>query len=144
MADRSRPKSCAERIDRELKERLEQFLPEISGWSVRQCKAFLAEHGGGSGSDADDLRCAVAEAIRQMASEQLLACDISWTFRLCLSWGGPADFFELDWCPRSRCWTSGRYILQDWFDGAERAITTEQAEQLAEVFGIDPDCASRF
>ena len=33
----------------------------------------------------------------------------------------------------------GRYLFQDWFDGADRHITAETAEQLAELFGLYPE-----
>ena len=58
------------------------------------------------------------------------------TYKVCLSFGGPADFFELDWDGES--WSGGRYIYQDWGDGATRKINHEEAEELAEAFGIYP------
>jgi hypothetical protein len=32
----------------------------------------------------------------------------------------------------------GRYVFQDWSDGANRSISSEVAERLAELFGIYP------
>jgi hypothetical protein len=60
-------------------------------------------------------------------------------FRLCLSWGGPVDYFELDWSESACSWTGGRYLFQDWFDGVERSLSANQTEELAGVFGIYPD-----
>lgn len=69
----------------------------------------------------------------------VLSLDKHVTYRLCLSFGGPADYFEIDWDLGAKGWIGGRYVFQDWFDGATRPLTTEQIEQLAELFGIYPD-----
>lgn len=73
------------------------------------------------------------------ATENLLSVEKTITFTLCLSWGGPADYFELDWDPEAKSWTGGRYLFQDWFDGASRNIVADLAEEVADIFGIYPD-----
>jgi len=73
------------------------------------------------------------------ARENLLSIEKLTTFKLCLSFGGPADYFELDWSPEASAWVTGRYIFQDWFDGATRTISAETTEQVAEAYGIYPE-----
>ena len=73
------------------------------------------------------------------AREALLSVEQILTFKLCLSWGGPADYFELDWSPEAKAWSGGRYLYQDWFDGASRELSAEQAEELADLYGLYPE-----
>ena len=131
--------TCENRIDQKPANRLEEFFPDVAGWSLLKCARHLKEEGRTLGSA--DLECAreeVLESICQRAHEKLLSVDEIVTYRLCLSWGGPADYFELDWSPNNREWCEGRYLFQDWYDGASRTLTVEQVEQVAELFGIHP------
>ena len=130
-------KTCEQRIEEELKGRLAEFFPDVNTWSVLKCARHL-KSGGRSIHTADigELRDEVRDLIREQALDSLLSVEKITTYRLCLSWGGPADYFELDWSDDSREWVGGRYVFQDWFDGAKRSITAEQAEELAELFGI--------
>jgi hypothetical protein len=131
--------ACERRIDQKLKDRLAEFFPDVTGWSLLKCARRLKEEGRALATP--DVECAreeVLETIRQRAHEDLLSVDKTVTYRLCLSWGGPADYFELDWSPHNGEWRGGRYLFQDWFDGASRALTLEQVEQIAELFGIHP------
>lgn len=133
-------KTCEQRIDKEMKERFEQFFPELNTWSVLKCARYLKQEGCDiKTADIDELREEVLDRIRQAAQENLLSVEKITTYKLCLSWGGPADYFELDWDQESKSWNGGRYIFQDWFDGATRSISAEQAEQLAELYGIYPE-----
>ncbi len=131
--------SCEERIDRELAGRLEEFTPDINAWSPSQCVRYLRTHGRPAVTrDADVLREAVTEALAETCSESLLSVERFETFTLCLSWGGPADYFELHWSAQNAEWIGGRYLFEDWFDGASRKLSAEQAERIAEAFGIYP------
>jgi hypothetical protein len=108
--------------------------------SGQKCRKWLKAEGvAPAETGIEELRSEVLGLIRERAVEQVLGFEKITVFRLCLSWGGPADYFELDWSESACCWTGARYLFQDWFDGAERRLTTDQAEQLAEVFGIYPD-----
>lgn len=136
----NKPKTtCEERIAGELKDRLEQFLPDVQSWSVLKCARYLKAEGRQvERADLEELRDQVRELVQERASESVLSVARRVTYRICLSWGGPADYFELDWDPDSGVWTGGRYLFQDWFDGASRPLTTDQVEELAELFGIYP------
>ena len=140
MEENRKEKTCEQRIDKQLKGRLEQYFPEVNTWSVLKCARYLKTEGQQvKTANIEELREEVLDRIREDASENLLSVEKVTTYKLCLSWGGPADYFELDWSEESKAWVGGRYIFQDWFDGADRSITPEQAEQLAELFGIYPD-----
>tara|TARA_R100000963_G_C4546950_1_gene41564 strand:+ start:137 stop:478 length:342 start_codon:yes stop_codon:yes gene_type:complete len=104
-------KTCEQLVDQELKDRLEQIRKS-------------------AGLDPDD------EDSEDCYFEPL-SIDRVTTYKVCLSFGGPADFFELDWDGEG--WIGGRYIYQGWFDGATRKITDEEAEEIAEAFGIYPN-----
>jgi hypothetical protein len=56
-----------------------------------------------------------------------------------LSWGGPADYFEIDFSEEGEI-EEGRYIFQDWNDGATKTLDIEDAEKVAEVYGVSLDC----
>jgi len=134
--------TCAERIGHELEERLEELLPDVSTWSILKCARYLKAGGHTlQTADLDELRQEALELARERASDSLLSVEKVTTYELCFSCGGPADSFELDWSDDSGCWIGGRYVFQDWFDGANRRISAEQAEQIAELFGICPEIA---
>jgi hypothetical protein len=99
--------TCEQLIDVELKDRLEQIRKS-------------------AGLDPDD-----DDYIEPLSIDRIV------TYKVCLSWGGPADFFELDWDGKG--WSGGRYIYQDWYDGATRKINADEAKELADTFGIYPD-----
>jgi hypothetical protein len=140
MEGNKKEKTCEQRIDKEMKERFEQFFPGVDTWGALKCARYLKNEGRPiKTTDIDELRAEVLDRIREDAQESLLSTDRVTTYKLCLSYGGPADYFELDWSEQSKCWNGGRYIFQDWFDGATRSISSEQAEQLAEFYGIYPE-----
>jgi hypothetical protein len=140
MERNKKEKTCEQRIENELKGRLEELLPEVNTWTLLKCARHLKSEGRAiKTADLEELRQEVLDVMRERACESLLSLEKVTTYKLCLSWGGPADYFELDWSEESKAWVGGRYIFQDWFDGANRSITPEQAEQLAEVFGIYPE-----
>jgi len=140
METKETKKTCDQRIEEEMKDRLEQLLPDIETWSVLRCARYLKSEGQELPSaDLDELQFDARELVRERALESLLSLDRIKCYKLCLSYGGPADYFELDWCEESKAWVGGRYVFQDWFDGATRTISTETVEQLADLFAIVPD-----
>lgn len=140
METKETKQNCDQRIDAELKGRLEQLLPDVESWSVLRCARYLKSEGQELRSaDLEELQSDVREIVRERAFESLLSLDRIKTFKLCLSYGGPADYLELDWCEESKAWVGGRYVFKDWFDGATRTISTETVEQLADLFAIDPE-----
>lgn len=142
MEESKKQETCEQRIDTSLKSRLEELFPAIGDWGVRKCAKFLKEAGRETTSaDVDELREEILELNRTQAIESLLSVEKKTTFKLCLSYGGPADYFELDWSEDSREWVGGRYIFQDWYDGANRPLTAQQAEEIAELYGIYPEAS---
>jgi hypothetical protein len=140
METKETKNTCDQRIDAKLKDRLEQLLPDVETWSVLRCARYLKSEGQELRSaDLDELQSDVREIVRERAFESLLSLDRIKTFKLCLSCGGPADYFELDWSEESKAWVGGRYLFQDWFDGANRTISADLAEQLADLYGVAPD-----
>lgn len=140
MESTKRQKTCEERIEDELQQRLEQLLPDVRTWGVLKCARHLKAEGRTlRTADIDQLRDEVFDLIRDRAAESVLSIDQVTTYKVCLSWGGPADYFELDWSTEARTWIGGRYLFQDWFDGARRSISADQVEELANLFGIDPE-----
>ncbi len=133
-------KTCSQRIEEELKDRLEELLPDIESWSVLRCARYLKSEGQELRSaDLDELQSEARELVRERAFGNLLSLDRIKCYKLCLSYGGPADYFELDWSEESKAWVGGRYVFQDWFDGATRTISADTVEQLADLFAIAPD-----
>jgi hypothetical protein len=127
--------TCEQRIDKELADRLGQFFPDLDAWSDSQCRAYLADQGRTPTElEGDDLRLEVEDTISEQAHEQLLSVEALRTFKLCLSYGGPADYFEIQWSEHDREWVGGRYVFQDWFDGASRPLPLETVERIGELF----------
>ena len=140
MESNNHQKTCEERIDQELKDRLEQLLPDIQSWGVLKCARHLKAEGRPiRTADIEELHDEVLDLVRERAAESVLSIEQLTTYKLCLSWGGPADYLELDWSAESRAWVGGRYLFQDWFDGASRPLDCDQVEELANLFGIDPE-----
>jgi hypothetical protein len=140
MEQNAKTPTCEERIDAHLKNRMEEFFPDVSDWSVLQCARLLKNEGGElRTTNLEDLRDEVLETIQNRAVENLLSLERTITFKLCLSWGGPADYFELDWNPEAGEWEGGRYLFQDWYDGATRNISREEAAALGELFNIQTE-----
>ena len=142
METDSTKKTCEQRIDNRLRSRLEQFLPQVNAWGTLRCARYIKSEGRETDSTAVvELRNEVLGLIGEQACEQLLSVEKVISYKLCLSWGGPADYFSLNWSQSDSAWVSGSYIFQDWFDSADRPISSDQAAQLAELFGIYPDVA---
>src|SRR5436190_21798885 len=96
MEGNEKQKACEQRIDQELKGRLEEFFPDVTTWSVLKCARYLKSEGREiKTADIEELRQEVVDLIRERAQEDLLSVEKITTFKLCLSWGGPADYFEL-------------------------------------------------
>jgi len=86
----------------------------------------------------EEWRDAAQESTREASFDSILSVEKLTTYKVCMSWGGPADYFELDFDAEGEC-VGGRYLFQDWFDGATRDIDTGQAEELAELWAIGPN-----
>ncbi len=85
----------------------------------------------------DDWKQEAQETRSEEISDHVLSVDKKIVYSVCLSYGGPADYFELEW--NGDGWDGGRYIYQDWFDGARRSINSSEAAEIAERLGIYPD-----
>jgi len=91
----------------------------------------------GDWGDPDDWRTATREHWQDHIGEKVLSIEPSKVYKVCMSWGGPADYFEL--AHDGEGWSGGAYIFQDWYDGARRSLTAEQAEMIADTLAIGPD-----
>jgi len=100
-------KTCEERIEEELKSRMEDI------------KAIV---------EAED-------PIEEL-DNRALALSKTEVYKLEFSWGGPQDYFEFEYDPRAKRLLEIRYHFLDWFDGAERVIRegTEEFKLLEELF----------
>ena len=99
-------KTCEERIDSELKDRIEAF---------------------GKIVESED----PVEAINEYA----LALSKTVIYKLELSYGGPQDYFTFEYDPDSRELVGITYHFLDWFDEAERQISkSEEWEILERLF----------
>ena len=86
MEGSNQKRTCEERIDEELQDRLEQFLPDVENWSRSQCQSWLKAEGHQTGqAGSAELRESVLELIRERAGEHVLGLEKITVFRLCLS-----------------------------------------------------------
>lgn len=98
-------KTCQDRIEAELKDRLADI------------------------SEATD-----SEEKREEFDGQILSVDKKTVYRVCLSWGGPADYFDIELDSEGQEIAKITYIFQDWFDGAERNLTGKEFDTVADYF----------
>jgi len=134
-------KSCEERIDEQMRARLTQFCPDFQAMDLAQLREYVADYGGEVPDDPDDAdawREAAREAAARQATESVLSVERHTVYRVCLSWGGPADYFEIIYDDEKEI-VGGAYLFQDWFDGARRSLSAEQAEELAATLGVYPE-----
>lgn len=101
----TKEKTCKDRIEAELKDRLADI------------------------SEATD-----SEEKREEFDGQILSVDKKIVYRVCLSWGGPADYFDIELDPEGREIVRISYIFQDWFDGAERELAGQEFDTVASMF----------
>ena len=133
-------KTCKQRIGEQLQSRLDELIPNVDEWDIAKCKAYLDD----IGVDLDEIdgldawRDTVREIMDERRCDDILSIEKVITYRVCLSWGGPADYFEFDFNNNGDM-VEGRYLFQDWFDGARRRLDDATAEQLVDYFAVGPD-----
>lgn len=122
--------TCEERIGQALARELEDLRIIIDALRNTQDEdawgAFCKEYGCDQDMDLDDRQDALQAAI----VDRVLAVSEYKVFKVELSWGGPADWFEV-WTQEGKI-TRIIYHFADWFDHAEREIEGEEFELVAE------------
>lgn len=111
--------TCEQRIDDELQDRIASIHEGFYGRSPED--------------DVEDEDGALE------ASDSLpdpLSIERRITYHVALSTGGPADGFRLTFDPEDGQLIRGEYYYQDWFDGATRTLSDEDADMIAEAYGI--------
>jgi len=186
---KNRKKTCNDRIDNELRNRLAELLPDFENMELQKLEEYIEEYAelpesfqelqcqtcknswvvnsnsetlamgstiehcqkcgspdvtviinlyDENGNDYEEiLRELAQETFYAHVGENILSVEQKTVYNICLSWGGPADYFELEFTD-GQC-TGGFYLFQDWFDGARRKISPETAERLANLWAIGPE-----
>lgn len=59
--------------------------------------------------------------------EFALSCDTTKLTKVCLSWGGPADYLEIEWFGNDSQWEIVKVIYRysDWFDTATIGVSED-------------------
>ena len=91
--------TCEERIDNELKDRIEDIKEIVESKDP-------------------------VEAINEYG----LALSKTVNYKLELSWGGPQDYFIFEYDPDSKELVGITYHFLDWFDAAQRRISSRSKE----------------
>lgn len=104
--------TCAERIEDHLKGRLEDMAVIVK-----------AEQ------DADG---EYSEDNREEYEQGILSIDKISRYDVCLSTGGPADGFRLDFQDGEII--RAEYYFQDWYDGATRTLEGDKFRAVADMF----------
>ena len=97
----------------------------------RVCQAINDEEIDG----IEEWRLAAEESHREANYESVLGVEKKTVYRVCLSWGGPSSYVEIEYDSDGYV-CGGSYLFQDWFGGARRNLSTDTAEELANVLGI--------
>lgn len=128
-------KRCEDVIENKLAARIAELLPQTDD-EYRAAYEFAT---GCEMPEGDTPEEQWQEFGTDAVRESVLGVSKQVRYKVLLSTGGPADGFYLDYDPHNRCFTGGQYFYQDWFDGATRDISAEQAESLADLFCCGPE-----
>ncbi len=123
---------CEDLIDARLEDRLE-FL-KISDMTEDEARAAAEDLGiDTDDKDVHDLRSELIDA----ELEGVLSIEKKTLITVLLSFGGPSDGFDFTFDSDGEL-DSCQYWYKDWFDGARRDVPMEQAQQLVDLYCIDP------
>ena len=114
---KTKEKNCKERINKELEKEIETIKTALkNGYSHDLPEDSEIDHS----ETADGYQ------------ERLLSVDTYTVKKVCMSWGGPADYFEFH--IKDGEFIKITYIFQDWFDGAEVALEGDNFDTVAEMY----------
>jgi hypothetical protein len=132
---------CEELIDERLKYVLETTLPDFDSMDVAELKKFKDDAGMGFDEpDDDDLhewQSLVESEHRDSEMQNVLSIEKKTLITVLLSFGGPSDGFDFTFDKDGEL-DSCYYWYKDWFDGARREVPMAQAQQLVDLYCIDP------
>lgn len=131
--EETRQATCNERIAERMKSRLNQYMPDLE--DLETCKCILQEYCIEVPEDEEELKQLASDTFQENVCNDVLSVDKVTTYKVLLSYGGPSDQFEFDFNSSGEL-VEGRYRFMDWFDGAVRDLSFEEAEELVQVFGI--------
>ncbi len=121
---------CEDLIDARLEQRMADLLPD---WDDAGTLHTIMEEMDVHEADIDDLQ----NEYRDRLLEAVLSIEKKTLITVLLSWGGPSDGFDFTFDSDGEL-DSCEYWYKDWFDGARRDVPLEQAEQLVDLYCIDP------
>ena len=125
--------TCEELVETKLNDRLEDLLFDPHSVDEDDLRARLVDDG--LICDDDYLsHYEMCDVWRDSLLESVMSVSEAKVYTVALSYGGPSDEFEL--IRENGEWTGGAYVYKDWFDGARRAISAEQAESIADALGV--------
>jgi hypothetical protein len=123
---------CEELIDARLEGRLECLT--ISDMTEDEARAAAEDLGiDTDGKDVYELQ----SDLRDAEMEGVLSIEKKTLITVLLSLGGPSEGFDIVFDSDGEL-DSCEYWYKDWFDGARRDVPLEQAQQLADLYCIDP------
>jgi len=86
-----------------------------------------------------ELLTGINQALSDNESEKMLddvlGVSKTLTTRLTLSWGGPADYVELDQDENGDV-VAGRYIFAEWGDVATKELEGDELDKVAEFYSV--------
>jgi hypothetical protein len=141
-----RQATCEERIDSELRREVERIkealrivqmydhecLNEECGFEWESSEAY-EECPKCNCTDTDETERDAGES-RDSYMDGLLEITPKITFKVGLSWGGPADGFYITVDPVDRSIDRIEYYFQDWFDGAVRTLSGDDFDTVSKMF----------
>ncbi len=123
---------CEDLIDARLEGRLECL--RIHHMTEDEARAAAED----LGIDTDDKDVFELQTDLQDAElEDVLSIEKTTLITVLLSWGGPSDGFDFTFDSDGEL-DSCYYWYKDWSDGARREVPMAQAQQLVDLYCIDP------
>jgi hypothetical protein len=77
----------------------------------------------------------VRDGLQQELCEGVLSVDITKTYTILLSTGGPEDGFKIT-VNQDNEYVSGTYFFKDWFDGAESNLSDAESQAVCDMYGL--------
>ena len=96
----------------------------------KTCKELIAQKWEGLLSDIK--KANRNDKAREEFIGNILSRDETRTVRYCLSYGGPADYIEMDFNKENEV-LEARYLYQDWGDGAVKILNEEEKKEVIDL-----------
>tara|TARA_Y100000310_G_scaffold154792_1_gene154320 strand:+ start:305 stop:733 length:429 start_codon:yes stop_codon:yes gene_type:complete len=142
MTATEKQETCQERINKHYRSRFDHFeLLTTDPYGMDEdeladLRKELHEQYGGDLADIPEDESNLQEWQQERLAELPLGTWTHRVLRIDLSWGGPADWIEVE-LDDDGTWVSAQYHFSDWFDHAETSVSNDHLAVLEAAYRIE-------